>query len=79
MGDLLPGVALRFHPGLLEFAPSGLKSRKKVGPSTSSGPGNLYGTLAFALKGQNMIAQGNALGKWTNKTPSPERAKGFGR
>ena len=31
---------------------------------------------AFALKGQNEIAQGNALGKWPNKTPSPERAKG---
>ena len=29
---------------------------------------------AFALKGQNMKAQGNALGKWPNKTPSPERA-----
>ena len=25
-GDLLPGVALRFHPGLLEFAPSGLRN-----------------------------------------------------
>jgi len=34
---------------------------------------------AIALKGQNEIAQGNALGKWPNKTPSPERAKGFGR
>jgi hypothetical protein len=33
---------------------------------------------AFALKGQNEIAQGNALGKWHNKTPSPERAKVFG-
>jgi len=33
---------------------------------------------AFALKGQNEIAQGNALGKWPNKTLSPERAKGFG-
>ena len=31
---------------------------------------------AFALKGQNEIAQGNALGKWHTKTPSPERAKG---
>ncbi|RLS26661.1 MAG: hypothetical protein DWH70_02430 [Planctomycetota bacterium] len=30
------------------------------------------------LKGQNVIAQGNALGKWPNKTLSPERAKGFG-
>jgi len=28
----------------------------------------------IALKGQNEIAQGNALGKWPNKTPSPERA-----
>ena len=42
-------------------------------------PGNLCGMSAFALKGQNEIAQGNALGKWPNKTPSPERAKGFGR
>ena len=33
---------------------------------------------AFALKGQNKIAQGNALEKWPNKTLSPERAKGFG-
>ena len=32
--------------------------------------------IAFALKGQNEIAQGNALGKWHTKTPSPERAKG---
>ena len=32
----------------------------------------------IALKGQNVIAQGNALGKWPNKTLSPERAKGFG-
>jgi len=31
---------------------------------------------AIALKGQNEIAQGNALGKWHTKTPSPERAKG---
>ena len=30
------------------------------------------------LKGQNVIAQGNALGKWPNKTLSPERVKGFG-
>jgi len=30
----------------------------------------------IALKGQNEIAQGNALGKWPNKTLSPERAKG---
>ena len=29
---------------------------------------------AFALKGQNEIAQGNALGKWPNKIPSPEGA-----
>jgi len=28
----------------------------------------------IALKGQNEIAQGNALGKWPNKIPSPERA-----
>jgi len=32
---------------------------------------------AIALKGQNEIAQGNALGKWHTKTPSPERAKGI--
>ena len=32
--------------------------------------------IAFALKGQNEIAQGSALGKWHTKTPSPERAKG---
>jgi len=31
---------------------------------------------AFALKGQNVIAQGAALGKWPNKTLSPARAKG---
>jgi hypothetical protein len=28
----------------------------------------------IALKGQNVIAQGNAPGKWHNKIPSPERA-----
>ena len=44
----------------------------------SHGNGNFGGMPAFALKGQNEIAQGNALGKWHNKTPSPERAKGFG-
>jgi hypothetical protein len=33
----------------------------------------------IALKGKNEIAQGNALGKCPNKTPSPERAKEFGR
>ena len=32
--------------------------------------------IAIALKGQQEIAQGNALGKWHTKTPSPERAKG---
>jgi len=42
----------------------------------AQGPGNLCGMPIFALKGQNEIAQGNALGKWPNKTPSPERAKG---
>ena len=41
------------------------------------GPRNLCGMPAFALKGQNVIAQGNALGKCPNKTFSPERAKGF--
>ena len=41
------------------------------------GPENLCGMPAFALKGQNVIAQGNALGKCPNKTFSPERAKGF--
>ena len=31
--------------------------------------------LAIKFKeGQNMKAQGNALGKWPNKIPSPERA-----
>ena len=28
----------------------------------------------IALKGQNMKAQGNALGKWPNRIPSPEGA-----
>ena len=32
--------------------------------------------IAIALKGLNEKAQGNALGKWHTKTPSPERAKG---
>ncbi len=95
-GEWLPGVALRFTPGYPYFAPLGLRSRKKVGPSTGSGTGapsvasvslpnwplssetGKSLRYAFALKGQNEIAQGNALGKWPNKTLSPERAKGFG-
>jgi len=40
----------------------------------AQGPKNPCGMPAFALKGQNMKAQGNALGKWPNKIPSPEGA-----
>ncbi len=43
-------------------------------PSTSSGTGKSLRCACIALKGQNVIAQGNALGKWPNKTLSPERA-----
>ena len=50
----------------------------KYNQRLAKGPGNLCGMPTFALKGQNVIAQGNTLGKWPNKTPSPERAKGFG-
>ena len=52
MGDLLPGVALRFHPGLLEFAPLGLKSRKKEDPSASSGTRLKVGLDDFCLWGE---------------------------
>ena len=45
----------------------------------NSGTGKSLRGACIALKGQNEIAQGNALGKWPNKTLSPERAKGFGR
>ena len=38
--------------------------------------GQIKACIAIALKGLNEIAQGNALGKWHTKTPSPERAKG---
>ena len=36
----------------------------------------ILAVCSFALKGQNMKAQDNALGKWPNKIPSPERARG---
>jgi len=39
MGDDYPGLRSASTPGYPYFAPSGLKSRKKVGPSTSSGTG----------------------------------------
>ena len=43
-----------------------------------AGQGKSLRTPAFALKGRNEIAQGNALGESRHKTPSPERAKDLG-
>jgi len=46
MGDLLPGVALRFTPGYPYFAPSGLRSRKKVGPFDKLRARGTFGTVS---------------------------------
>jgi len=36
----------------------------------------IFAVRLHCPEGAKWIAQGNALGKWPNKTPSPERAKG---
>ena len=55
---------------------SDFESKLRTFTAKGQEQGKSLRTPAFALKGRNEIAQGNALGKWHTKTLSPQRAKG---
>ena len=59
MGDDYPGLRSASTPGYPYFAPLGLKSRKKVGPSAGSGTGVSVRTVKGSTRLELRIREGD--------------------